>query len=310
MRRFYPAGKPPLSRITRPPDFDDAAWQELDTPTSLLALGNGCNPYGWYRAHVHLPDGDAGDAQIHFAACSDRLTLWVNGEKIGSSDIPPENRRDGRDFSVSFDITLRGGDNVLCVLADNLGLIKGDWQIGRGQENEKKGIYGPVTLTPSGGCYQMDISHWQFQGILHGERQNWFRPEDFPNETGDPSPIAWHQATFTLDRVPGSETPLLVHLDGMGKGILWVNGHNLGRYWAENAHKPLADEEAVPKWLGGAKIAWEGAERMQTAYYVPEPWLHVGENTLVLVETEGSTPDRVSLQWDKNAASLVCVAIV
>jgi hypothetical protein len=106
---------------------------------------------------------DSGDAELHFAACSDRLTLWVNGEKIGSSAVPPEDRR--QDWTATFSIRLKPGANVLCVLADNLGLIKGDWQIGKGQEQEKKGIYGPVTLTLSGNCYLMDISRWRFRGM-------------------------------------------------------------------------------------------------------------------------------------------------
>ena len=298
------------------PDFDDRDWQELDEPTSMIALGNGSNPYGWYRAHLHLPDGDAGDAQLHFAACTDRLTLWVNGEKIGSSQIPPEDRRDGRDWPAQFDIRLQGGDNVLCVLADNLGLIKGDWQIGKGQEHEKKGIYGPVTLTPSGGCTQINVSRWFFKGMLHGEREGWWKPENWPAQEADsavaetaPAPIKWHRATFMLDSPLDTATPLLVSLAGMGKGVLWVNGHNLGRYWAENVHAPLADGEAVPYWLGGAKIAWAGTERMQADYYVPEPWLRTGENVLVLVETEGRTPDAVSLHWDKNAAEVVRLAL-
>jgi Beta-galactosidase len=144
------------------PGFDDSDWTEMDEPTSMLALGNGNNPYGWYRTTFESPD--AGTASLHFAACSDRLTVWVNGEKIGSSEPPPEDRR--TDWTAEFEIPVVAGTNTLCVLADNLGLVKGDWNIGKGQEQEKKGIYGPVTVTLPGTCYLIDLARWRFRGTL------------------------------------------------------------------------------------------------------------------------------------------------
>jgi len=258
------------------PDFDDAAWQEVD---DLATQGNmiphlGANPYGWYRAVVEAPD--AGEATLHFAACSDRLTLWVNGARIGSAAVPPEDRR--TDWEATFeDIPLVAGRNVLIILADGLGLVKGDWQIGKGQEHEKKGIYGPVTLTLPGACYQIDVSRWRFHGDIP-------TPPVFDETatTDATSPLRWHRTTFSLDHPLDSATPLLARLDGMGKGILWLNGHNLGRYWQ----------------IGP-----------QRDYYLPEPWLNVGKNELILLETEGNTPEDVSLQWDENAASVVRIAL-
>jgi hypothetical protein len=266
------------------PEFDDTSWLPLD---DLETQGNmipqvGSNPYGWYRALVESPD--AGDATLHFAACSDRLTLWVNGERIGSSAVPPEDRRE--DWTATFEITLREGTNTLCVLADGLGLIKGDWQIGKGQEHEKKGIYGPVTLTIGGACYLVDVARWHFRPFLYGEENGWWKPESFPGaEAATPaaSPIRWHRATFTLGEPLDTATPLLVRLDGMGKGVLWLNGRNLGRYW----------QTAGP----------------QRDYYAPEPWLTVGENVLVLAETEGNLPGEVTLVWDERSSAVVRVSL-
>ena len=269
------------------PSFDDTAWMAIE---DLATEGNmiphtGSNPYGWYRATAESLD--AGDATLHFSACSDRLTLWLNGHRVGSSEVPPEDRRE--DWTATFDVTLKEGTNVFCVLADGLGLIKGDWQIGKGQEYEKKGIYGPVTLTVSGACYLVDLVRWRFRPFLHGEQNGWWKPDGFPNAATDlpvlsvTAPIRWHRAIFTLSQPLDTTTPLLVRLDGMGKGVLWLNGRNLGRYW----------QTVGP----------------QRDYYAPEPWLLVGENVLVLVETEGNTPRNVSLVWDEKAAAVVRVTI-
>jgi hypothetical protein len=266
------------------PNFDDSGWigiEDLETQGNMIPH-TGTNPYGWYRATVESPD--AGDATLHFSACSDRLTLWVNGERIGSSDIPPEDRR--TDWTAAFEITLKEGTNTLCVLADGLGLVKGDWQIGKGQEYEKKGVYGPVTLTLSGTCYLIDVARWRFQPFLYGEHNDWWKPEKFQDSgttSSTTSPIRWHSATFDLTEPLDTATPLLVRLDGMGKGVLWLNGRNLGRYW----------QTAGP----------------QRDYYAPEPWLNVGENVLVLVETEGNTPEEVSLVWDEKASVVMRVVL-
>lgn len=266
------------------PAFDDTAWEEIE---DISTGGNmipriGSNPYGWYRATVH--DDEGGDAQLHFAACSDRLILWVNGVRVGSSQIPPEERR--QEWTATFDLRLQPGENTLCVLADGLGLIKGDWQIGKGQEHEKKGIYGPVTLTLLGRCYQIDVTRWRFQGMLHGEQEHWYAPGTFAGTDEGSSadaPVRWHRATFTLDAPLDTATPLLARLDGMGKGIAWLNGHNLGRYW----------QPAGP----------------QRDYYLPEPWLTVGENILILAETEENTPEQVSLVWDEQSTVVMHVAL-
>ena len=110
-------------------DFDDAIWREID----LAADGNG-RKSGWYRALVHLPDGDGGDAQIHFGIgdngeAAKRLTLWVNGVRVDAE---------------AGSVRLRDGTNRLCLFVDsNTG-------------------FGPVSVTPSGGCYLIDVARWRF----------------------------------------------------------------------------------------------------------------------------------------------------
>lgn len=56
--------------------------------------------------------------------------------------------------------------------------------------------------------------------------------------------------------------PLDTYIDptGWGKGIIYINGHNLGRYWPN---------------IGP-----------QVTLYVPSVWLKTGENEIVVFETE------------------------
>ena len=97
----------------------------------------------------------------------------------------------------------------------------------------------------------------------------------------------------------------------MGKGVLWLNGHNLGRYWVTAGDGGRKKGYTVAEWLQKEGVTADMNNWPQTDYYLPEPYLHVGENVLTLVETEGSeyTPDAVTLVWDENAAALVRIAL-
>lgn len=65
------------------------------------------------------------------------------------------------------------------------------------------------------------------------------------------------QGTFSI-----SDQPMDTYLntDGWGKGVAFVNGHNLGRYW------PLVGP--------------------QITLYIPASFLRTGENEVVLIELE------------------------
>jgi len=53
-------------------------------------------------------------------------------------------------------------------------------------------------------------------------------------------------------------------MHGWGKGLVWVNGHNLGRYWRVGPQQSL---------------------------YLPAPWLKLGVNKIIVLDLE-ETADR------------------
>lgn len=250
------------------PGYDDSAWQEMEYPTDMGTLGNEDNIYGWYRAKVYVDE--AADVTLHFSDWSDRLVLWVNGARIGAFPTVPG--KDPASSEATFSLRLQTGENTLCVLAE---------ATDRKARGAKKGIYGPVTLIPSGGCYLLDISRWRFHPGLHGETAGWFQ-DTFPiGDTPVQGDILWYQASFSLPASPGATSPLQVRLNEMGKGQVYLNGHRLGVY-----------------------------SPAQVAFSLPESKLKEGENVLTLVETEGAgfTPQAVALVWGTNATVAVHVA--
>ena len=61
------------------------------------------------------------------------------------------------------------------------------------------------------------------------------------------------------------------YLSGWEKGTVFVNGRALGRFWDKGPQRRL---------------------------YLPAPWLRMGENEIILFETEGRTGKTIVL-WDE-----------
>jgi len=67
----------------------------------------------------------------------------------------------------------------------------------------------------------------------------------------------FHRGTFEVEQPADT----YLHLDGWTKGVAWVNGWNLGRYWSRGP---------------------------QGSLYVPGPVLRPGENELIVLELHGT----------------------
>jgi beta-galactosidase len=73
---------------------------------------------------------------------------------------------------------------------------------------------------------------------------------------------AFHRGTFTLTET--GDTYLDTRL--WKKGMIWINGHNLGRYWQIGPQYTL---------------------------YIPGPWLKVGENEIIVLDMEGAQSEKI-----------------
>jgi hypothetical protein len=85
-------------------------------------------------------------------------------------------------------------------------------------------------------------------------------------------PLTWYRRRFDM---PTGEDPVVLDLNPMGKGILFVNGEGLGRYWSSYKHA-----------LGRPS---------QYLYHVPRCFLKPTGNVLTLFEEEGGKPDAIMI---------------
>jgi beta-galactosidase len=197
------------------------------SPRTLEALGqnHGLMLYR-YRGSKAL------NGRIDFGEVRDYALIGVEGELLGSLD-----RRLGES---TMDITCPAGAS-LEVLVDTMGHVNYGQQLGRDQ----KGLMAlpaldgvPLTGWDHHGFPLDDIS-----GLKFGHK-----PAVGPN---------FYRGMFTL----AHNGYTFLDLRGWGKGYVWVNGHNLGRYWSVGPQHSL---------------------------FVPAPWLKVGENEVIVLDLHSS----------------------
>ena len=91
-----------------------------------------------------------------------------------------------------------------------------------------------------------------------------------------------------------SDADFRIDANGLGKGMLFINSHNLGRYWLLEGNGYGPDETWQKMTLDG--LSWAPAgQPTQRYYHVPKFWLKEN-NQLILFEEQAFTPNKVELQ--------------
>lgn len=175
----------------------------------------------------------------------DRAIILVDGTRQGI----PMDRRVNR-YSAKVDIP--AGEHTLSLFVENMGRIN----FSKEMVNERKGLSGPVKL---GDKILTGWNHYRFPldaTWLNGQK----------SLGGDPIEVSKreeptvYRGTFTLEKTGDT----WLDMSKFGKGVIWVNGHQLGRYWQVGAQQTL---------------------------FLPGCWLKPGKNEIILFETDlSNTP--------------------
>ena len=195
-----------------------------ERPMTFEELGQAFG-YVLYRTRLAGPATGA----LVLGGLRDYAVVMVDGAAIGTLD-----RRLRQD---SLALAVPAGGARLEVLVENTGRVNFGPQLVR----DWKGLGGRVTFAGR------EVTGWEMVryplaglGGLRFGRQ----------ETTGPS---FHRGVFTLDAVGDT----WLDLRGWGKGVVWVNGRNLGRFW-----------DVGP----------------QLTVYVPGPWLRRGRNEVIVLD--------------------------
>ena len=253
-------------------------------PIEQLLLTSDETDYCWYSADVK---GGKGTLAVRGG---DFLYVYVDGKLVAKTKEPLAEDRGkvtGDGFLQKFELDVRQGNHRLSILCCAMGLIKGDWMLGMANmAEERKGLWGEVLWDgkPVRGP-------WTMEAGLVGERVRLFDDPGKMMEWNSNAkaavgkPLKWWKTSFARPKV---NDPVVLDLTGMNRGIAWVNGKCIGRYWL------IAAQGGTPDWIAKFVSGVGQGEPTQRYYHVPPDWIE-DDNTVVLFEETGGDPGEISL---------------
>jgi beta-galactosidase len=200
-----------------------------DKPISMENLDQ---DYGFVDYQKKFPNGLKGTLELQDPM--DYAFIIVNGKTVGKAF---------KGYGPDSDkvVLNEAGPVTLDILVYNLGRISVITDYSR-QQFASKGLLGGATLNGA------ELTGWSMYSLPYANGVSNIKASATP-QTG---PEFYH-ATFTLDKVGGT----FLDMRNWSFGVVWVNGHNLGRFWDRGPVRTL---------------------------FVPQNWLKQGANDIVVLE--------------------------
>jgi len=212
-------------------------------PKSMERLGQS---YGYilYRSSLETEENIE---KIRLWKANDRANIFV-GEKPVLTLYDLELTKE-HEVSVEFP----KGENI-DILVENMGRVN----FGPRMEHQRKGIDQCVQI--NGHMH----NHWKMYPLplAHVEKV------DFSKEYKENTP-AFYRFEFEAEELGDT----FLDFEGWGKGCVFVNGFNIGRFWEIGPQKRL---------------------------YIPAPLLKQGSNEIIVFETEGKTRETITLREEPD----------
>ncbi|PWT28858.1 glycoside hydrolase family 35 protein [Butyrivibrio fibrisolvens] len=240
-------------------------WDSLDNiadrhesvyPVSMEKLGQS---YGFILYHTHL-DEIPKMGEIRLMDANDRAKVYVDHKNIAT--MYDRELLEAKKIEPHVEIL----DKDLDILVENMGRVN----FGPYMQKQRKGIDGPVLINTRQ-HYGYDIYTLPLDNIdklifgavnetIFGNGADIEKENKEEKGTGP----SFYRYTFEADECCDT----FINMEGFGKGCVFINGFNLGRFW-----------EVGP----------------QKALYLPGPLIRKGKNEIVVFETEGKAQIELEL---------------
>ncbi len=272
------------------PDDGISCSVRSKTPVEQLSLTRDDTDYCWYTTTMEVKDGRQKKGFLSLKGVADYVYVFIDGQLMASTPVPlKENRvlENDEDFTQAFEFSLKPGRYRLQILCCALGLIKGDWMLGfKNMVKERKGLWGSTSW--DGKLLKGD---WTMFPGLQGERFRLYdvfacQPEWSSKPRSKRACLRWWRTSFPR---PKGNSPIALDLSSMGKGLAWINGICIGRYWLAKSvgRNPISPRDAF------IDASFTGMPT-QTLYHVPRDFVK-DTNSLVIFEEQGGDPNKIRL---------------
>ena len=186
-----------------------------------------------------LPAGPAG--RLHVKEIHDFAWVFLDGKSCGVLD-----RRSHLDH---VDLPERTTPARLDIFVETMGRVNFGVEV-----SDRKGLHGPVKFTTAGAT-DTELKNWQVFSLGLDAAELAGLKFHRATDAAPPGPAFW-RGGFELAKT--GDTFLDVRT--LGKGVLWINGHCLGRFWNIGPTQTM---------------------------YCPGPWLHAGHNDAIVLDVIG-----------------------
>lgn len=205
---------------------------------------------------------------LEFGCIDDAGTLWVNGVEVGTHE------EWDKPYVINVAPFIHEGDNEIAMVVSNRsgagGLLKG---VRLKQEFEViKKLNWEVSTDLGGICQDWNLGTGSTEGwsvVKLSADYPLVRKGELTGtvDGGRDALLTWYRLEFNMPRKnPSAWIPWKLIVNATGTGYMWLNGHNIGRYWEEGP---------------------------QREFYLPECWLRAGEKNVIILglrqsETKGA----------------------
>lgn len=188
-------------------------------------------PYGYVLYRTTIPAHEKSILKIN--GLRDYAIIWIDGKKVGTLD-----RRLNED---TLNMEASSKEQTINILVENMGRIN----FGPYLLENYKGIIGNIELG------NQALQNWEIFSLpFNHPEKTIFSKQNISLET----PII-KKGNFNISKIGDT----YLDFSNWGKGIAWINGHNLGKYWSIGPQQTL---------------------------YVPKEWLKEGNNEIIIFEMQ------------------------
>lgn len=198
--------------------------------------------YGFVLYRKTFPNGLSGVLELNQAR--DYTLVMVNGRTVAKAFV-------GYGLDTNKIVLHESGPVTLDLLVYNLGRISVITSV-RSQDRARKGLAGGVTLDGA------ELNDWQMFSLPVAS----VTADAIKTSAAPPEGPTFYRGAFELAETGGT----FLDLRAWSMGAVWVNGHNLGRFWDHGGLRSL---------------------------FVPQHWLRKGRNEIVVLELQDAPKNPV-----------------
>nr|XP_027193274.1 beta-galactosidase 13-like [Cicer arietinum] len=254
------------------PTLDVSQLKSME-PLEHFSTTKDTTDYLWFMTSIKLDQGDlpfrkTKNVVLEVSSLGHLLHAFVNGSGNGNNLA--------KSFIFKKPISLRPGVNNISILGATVGYPDS----GSYLEHRVAGT-GVRTVSLHGlnsGTVELSYSGWWHKIGLEGEKLNIFteqgshRFEWTKVNKGPALALTWYKTNFDA---PEGNNPVAIQMETMSKGMIWVNGKSIGRYWSSYL-SPLGKPS-------------------QPIYHIPRAFLRPKNNLLVILEEMGGKLDGIEI---------------